>query len=71
MYNSRKKSVVEMPLELTTVWSCSNENCKVWMRDNFTFSLAPICTQCKSLMVKTEKEIEVVENNSPVITKKV
>jgi len=70
MYNSRKKNVEEVPTELTAIWSCSNEQCNGWMRDNFTFSLSPICPQCHSVMVQQEKVLEVVENTSPVSSKK-
>lgn len=70
MYNSRKKPLEDVPTELTAIWKCSNENCKGWMRDNFTFSTSPVCTQCNSAMVKEEKMLEVLENTSPVTSEK-
>lgn len=71
MYSSKKKAIEEAPIEVTAIWSCSNEDCTVWMRDNFTFSVAPVCTQCHSVMVKTERDLGVLENNSPITTKKI
>lgn len=70
MYNSRKKPLEDAPTELTVIWSCSNENCKGWMRDNFAFLEAPICPQCHSKMIKDEKMLVVVENTSPVSSRK-
>lgn len=71
MYNSKKKPIEDVPLEVTAIWSCSNEECPVWMRDNFTFSVAPVCTVCNSVMVKTVRDLGALENNSPIPTKKI
>lgn len=71
MYNSRKKPLEDVPTALTVIWSCSNEACNGWMRDNFSFSSVPTCAQCDSVMVKDEKVLDVLENNSPVTSKKV
>ena len=65
MYNSRRKPRVEIPAELTAVWSCSDEGCKGWMRDNFAFSVAPVCSLCQSDMIKSEKMLPPVMNTSP------
>ncbi|MFF2092777.1 cold-shock protein [Paenibacillus sp. NPDC058174] len=65
MYNSRKKNVEDLPTELTVIWSCSNEACKGWMRDNFVFNMVPVCPQCQSPMVKNEKMLTAVTNTSP------
>jgi len=65
LYNSRKRVMESVPEELTAIWSCSNESCKGWMRDNFVFSSQPTCVQCNSLMVKDEKMLSIVENTSP------
>lgn len=65
MYNSRRKPAEEIPFELTVIWSCSSENCKGWMRDNFAFSNVPVCPQCQSIMVKSEKMLPPVMNTSP------
>ncbi|ANE46919.1 hypothetical protein SY83_12245 [Paenibacillus swuensis] len=64
MYNSRKKPMEEIPEEMTAVWSCSNENCNCWMRDNFALDTQPDCPQCQSAMVKGEKKLAVVANTS-------
>jgi hypothetical protein len=70
MYNSRKKPLEDLPTELTVIWSCSNENCNGWMRDNFAFSASPLCPHCRSSMVKNEKMLDVLENTSPINSKK-
>jgi hypothetical protein len=65
MYNSRKKPLEELPEELTAIWSCTNDSCKGWTRDNFSFSVQPICPLCQSEMVKGEKMLAILVNTSP------
>ncbi|MBB6673559.1 cold-shock protein [Cohnella nanjingensis] len=69
MYNSRKKPLEEVQQELTTIWSCTNEHCNGWIRDNFSFSAQPQCPQCGHDMAKTEKMLPVVVNTSPTQSK--
>ncbi|MEK4355643.1 cold-shock protein [Paenibacillus sp. FSL M7-1455] len=70
MYDSRKRLMMELlPEEMTTIWSCTNEKCNGWMRDNFVFLIQPICVQCHSFMEKSEKMLPVLENTSPNQTK--
>jgi len=64
MYYSRKRLPEDTPQELTAIWSCSDEKCKGWMRDNFSFSATPVCPQCQSKMVKGEKMLTAVVNTS-------
>ncbi|XEC94768.1 cold-shock protein [Paenibacillus tarimensis] len=66
MYNSRRKPQEDIPEEISTIWSCSNEKCNGWMRDNFTFSNLPKCPKCLSVMTKGEKMISVLVNTSPI-----
>ncbi|MBD3922726.1 cold-shock protein [Paenibacillus sp. PR3] len=67
MYNnSRKKTLEEIPLVPTAIWSCTDENCRGWMRDNFVFSVVPVCSLCQSEMVKGEKMLAAVTNTSPL-----
>ncbi|MBD7970829.1 cold-shock protein [Paenibacillus gallinarum] len=70
MYNSRRKPMEDVPMELTAIWSCSNDGCKGWMRDNFVFSVVPVCPQCQSSMIKDEKMLATVTNTSPNQNKK-
>lgn len=65
LYYSRKRPLEELPEEITAIWTCPGENCKGWMRDNFTFSIVPICPQCKAEMVRSEKMLAMIENTSP------
>ena len=69
MYNSRKKPMDEIPEEVTAIWSCTNEKCNGWMRDNFAFSTEPTCPQCQSVMEKGERKLAVLVNTSPLQTK--
>ncbi|MFS0724638.1 cold-shock protein [Paenibacillus sp. 1P07SE] len=60
MYISRKKSTEEIPNELTTIWSCTKDDCNGWMRDGFSFEEFPICPQCHSSMIRSEKSLPVL-----------
>jgi hypothetical protein len=66
MYYSRKRPHEDIPEVATAIWSCTEENCRGWMRDNFVFSVVPVCSLCQSEMVKGEKMLAVVTNTSPL-----
>nr|WP_160039670.1 MULTISPECIES: cold-shock protein [Paenibacillus] len=70
MYHSRKRPMMDLPEEMTTIWSCTNEKCNGWMRDNFVFLVQPICVQCHAFMEKSEKMLPILENTSPNQTKR-
>ncbi|MEO3945275.1 cold-shock protein [Gorillibacterium sp. CAU 1737] len=70
MYYSRKRQPDDLPQEVTAIWSCTNEECNGWMRDNFAFSAQPRCVQCNSLMEKGERKLSILENTSPNHSKK-
>ena len=70
MYNSRKRPLEELVEEVTSIWSCTSEGCKGWMRDNFSFSNEPTCPQCNSPMEKGERMLSVLVNTSPNQNKK-
>lgn len=63
MYN-RKKMEEEVPCVNTAIWSCVDEGCNGWMRDNFAFEHAPICRICQSPMKKSEKMLPELANPS-------
>ncbi|WP_322907225.1 cold-shock protein [Paenibacillus campi] len=65
MYYSRKSPMDDLPEEMTAIWSCTNEKCNGWMRDNFVLSVQPRCGQCNSLMEKSERLLPVLTNTSP------
>ncbi|MFI2859017.1 cold-shock protein [Paenibacillus sp. JSM ZJ436] len=69
LYYSRKRPMVDLPEEMTTIWSCTNEECNGWMRDNFVFLVQPVCGQCNALMEKSEKMLPIIANTSPNQTK--
>ncbi|MEK5240512.1 cold-inducible protein YdjO-related protein [Paenibacillus sp. FSL L8-0470] len=37
MYYLRKKPLLDLPGELTAIWSCIKDGCNGWTRDNFVF----------------------------------
>ncbi|USG68428.1 cold-shock protein [Brevibacillus ruminantium] len=39
----------------TTIWTCSNDGCTCWMRENLTFEKEPTCPICSSSMTKGTK----------------
>lgn len=61
MYYSKKKAV-DVPLEMTAVWHCTQEGCNGWMRDNFAFEVVPTCHRCNTPMVSGMKELPVLVN---------
>lgn len=61
---SRKKSFEETPKEPTPIWSCTADDCKGWMRDNFSFDHAPACQLCNAPMEKTTRELPVLINTN-------
>lgn len=61
---SRKKSLEDIPEEITAIWSCTKEGCNGWMRDNFAFEVEPICRQCHSPMVSSMKKLPTLANTN-------
>lgn len=61
MYYSRKK-IEDIPQELTVIWSCTQEDCNGWIRDDFAFAKVPTCYQCGSPMKRSERELPVLVN---------
>jgi len=52
-----------VPEAATEVWSCTNEACNGWMRDNFTLSDGdPICPLCHSAMIREERVLPILTN---------
>ncbi|WP_223068063.1 cold-shock protein [Paenibacillus caui] len=62
--NYRKKTFEEIPEEPTPIWSCTNESCNGWMRDNFTFDYTPVCPLCSASMEKGTKVLPLLVNNN-------
>lgn len=58
----QKKSLEETPEENTTIWSCTKEGCKGWMRDNFAFAVEPTCPLCSSSMTSDTKMLPLIVN---------
>ncbi|QQE72616.1 cold-shock protein [Brevibacillus composti] len=47
-----KRNQEPVPELETTIWTCSNDDCTCWMRENLTFEEEPTCPMCSSSMTK-------------------
>ncbi|WP_123043075.1 cold-shock protein [Cohnella candidum] len=59
---SRKKTFEPLPEEMTAIWSCTQDDCNGWMRDNFSFSAEPTCPKCHSPMESGMRSLPVLVN---------
>jgi hypothetical protein len=59
-----KKVVEEIPEEDTSIWSCSNDDCFGWMRDDFSFENVPTCPLCHSEMSQNIRLLPILVNNT-------
>ncbi|WP_199620317.1 cold-shock protein [Paenibacillus alkalitolerans] len=64
MYYSRKRALEDIPNEMTSIWSCTKEDCNGWMRDDFSFEAMPCCPQCKSPMINSVKSLPILINSN-------
>ncbi|WP_141334867.1 cold-shock protein [Paenibacillus sp. tmac-D7] len=62
--NFRKKTLEEIPTEQTSIWSCTMDGCKGWMRDNFAFEHEPSCPLCASPMVSDTRMLPSLINSN-------
>ncbi|SFE42920.1 cold-shock protein [Alteribacillus iranensis] len=53
-YNNKKEAPPEVE---TSIWSCTNEDCSGWMREDFTFEKQPDCPLCQSSMERETKTL--------------
>ncbi|RAV19332.1 cold-shock protein [Paenibacillus contaminans] len=60
----RKKSSEPVAEEVTAVWSCTKDGCKMWMRDNFSFKYIPSCPACNIPMVSSTKMLPLLVNSN-------
>ncbi|MCZ8520938.1 MULTISPECIES: cold-shock protein [Paenibacillus] len=63
MYNKRIP-LEDLPHTETKIWTCSQDGCKGWTRDNFTFEHAPVCHLCHSVMISSVKLLPLVANSN-------
>ncbi|WP_315899214.1 cold-inducible protein YdjO-related protein [Paenibacillus cremeus] len=59
----------------TSVWICIKEECKGWVREDFSFNKVPNCALCDSEMVRGTKvlpilSIEKMESNPDTTMRK-
>ncbi|MED3123705.1 cold-inducible protein YdjO-related protein [Bacillus wiedmannii] len=57
MYWRKNDNPVEEP-EAIAVWECLEENCRGWMRKNFSLEAEPKCPLCKSDMESGERLLQ-------------
>ncbi|PYI54462.1 cold-inducible protein YdjO-related protein [Paenibacillus flagellatus] len=62
--NKRRRFTEELPLEETEIWSCTNDGCNGWMRDDFAFDHTPTCRLCLSPMTRTMKMVPAIAGPS-------
>lgn len=67
---SRKKTIEEIPHEVTAVWVCTKEGCTGWIRDDFAFEVIPTCWQCQSPMTSSTKNLPLLVNPNSAKTAK-
>ncbi len=58
------KTVLDIPKENTSIWSCSSDSCSGWMRVNFAFLNNPACPLCSSTMVNDMRILPILANNN-------
>lgn len=58
----KRNNTEEVIPEETKVWDCTSEDCKGWIRDNFTSSEVPSCPLCGSEMVLGTKMLQAINN---------
>lgn len=52
-----------IPEASTEIWSCTNDDCNGWMRDNFTLAAEePACPLCHSAMTREERILPILTN---------
>ncbi|MBB3113208.1 hypothetical protein FHS18_005311 [Paenibacillus phyllosphaerae] len=62
-----RRPLENLPEEMTMIWSCTNPECKGWIRDSFSFKDTPVCSQCNSLMVSSEKNLPILMSSDQQI----
>ncbi|WP_138419508.1 cold-shock protein [Aquibacillus sediminis] len=58
-YNNQRKEPA--PEVNTVVWTCTNDDCSGWMREDYSFDKEPHCPLCQSEMVKEEKTLPKID----------
>jgi hypothetical protein len=64
---SWNKPLENLPEEMTAIWSCTKEGCNGWIRDNFSFKDVPVCSQCASSMVSSNKILPILVSSDQQI----
>lgn len=54
----------DYPTEMTSVWTCTKEECNGWMRADYSFEDFPDCPQCHSPMVSSMKSLPVLVDST-------
>ncbi|MCQ6557778.1 cold-shock protein [Paenibacillus mendelii] len=63
----RRKSVEDLPQENTAIWTCTQDECNGWIRDDFAFEFMPTCPLCHSQMVSSFKMLPSLANSNKAI----
>jgi len=67
----RGKAAEDILYEEVAIWTCENESCNGWMRDDFSFAKVPVCHLCHSPMVSSKKLLaQLINTNKDMKSKK-
>jgi rRNA maturation endonuclease Nob1 len=58
----RRNNMEEIVLEEIKVWECVSEDCKGWIRDNFTSNDEHMCPLCGSEMQTGTRMLQAINN---------
>ncbi|MFJ7638012.1 cold-shock protein [Peribacillus sp. NPDC097264] len=58
----RRNNTEEIIPEETKVWECTSEDCKGWIRDNFTSNDEHLCPLCGSKMKQGTRMLQAINN---------
>ena len=58
----RRNNTEEIIPEETKVWECTSEDCKGWIRDNFTSNDEHVCPLCSSEMKPGTRMLQAINN---------
>ncbi|WP_067620957.1 cold-shock protein [Alicyclobacillus acidiphilus] len=58
MFGKRNEEVI--PEVATDIWVCTNGDCNVWMRKDFSFASEPTCPMCQSPMEQSVRDLPLI-----------
>lgn len=56
----RRRPEEQVPQEETVIWTCTNDDCSCWSRDDFSSQDKTTCPICNSEMIQGTKVLPVI-----------